>query len=174
MYWQAVTTSRHEARLSPREHEHQHTVSHHVEIVPRPAIRRRRFDYFGNRTLHFSLEEPHRSLEVVATSVVEVTPLPQPELARTPAWEVVRDRLRADRHRDVLDACEMTFDSPHVKATSELLAYASPTTPPRPTCRRRSGRCWRRAEACARTSRTSASAACARSGWPAATSAATG
>jgi len=126
-YSEAVTTSRHEARLSPREQEHQHTISHHVEIVPRPSVRRRRFDYFGNRALHFSLAEPHRSLEVVAQSVVDVNPLPQPDLSRTLPWEAVRDRLRSDRHRDVLDACEMTFESPHVKLSAELEAYAAPS-----------------------------------------------
>ena len=126
-YGEAVTTSRHEARLSPREHEHQHTLSHHIEILPRPTVRRRRFDYFGNRALHFCLEEPHRSLEVIATSLVDVTPLPPPDLGRTPPWEQVRDRLRSDRHRDVLDACEMTFDSPHIRTTADLEAYAVPS-----------------------------------------------
>jgi transglutaminase-like putative cysteine protease len=128
-YGEAVTTSRHEARLSPREHEHQHTVSHHIDIVPRPTVRRRRFDYFGNRTLYFCLEQPHRSLEVTATSVVDVVPLPQPDLSRSPPWETVRDRLRADRKRDVLDACEMTFDSPHVETSTALEAYAAPSFP---------------------------------------------
>jgi transglutaminase-like putative cysteine protease len=129
-YGDAVTTSRHEARLSPREHEHQHTISHHIEIVPRPTVRRRRFDYFGNRALHFCLEEPHRSLDVIATSVVEVSTLPLPDLAASPPWETVRDRLRGDRHRDVIDACEMTFDSPHVRTSAELQAYAAPSFPP--------------------------------------------
>jgi transglutaminase-like putative cysteine protease len=129
-YGDAVTTSRHEARLSPREHEHQHTISHHIEIVPRPTVRRRRFDYFGNRALHFCLEEPHRSLDVVATSVVEVSTLPLPDLAASPPWEAVRDRLRGDRHRDVIDACEMTFDSPHVRTSAELDAYATPSFAP--------------------------------------------
>jgi len=126
-YGEVVSTSHHEARLSPREHEHQHTVSHHVEIVPRPALRRRRFDYFGNRALHFSLNEPHRALEVVATSVVELLPLPQLDLARTPPWETVRERLRSDRRRDVLDAYQMTFESPHVKWSAALAEYAAPS-----------------------------------------------
>jgi transglutaminase-like putative cysteine protease len=128
-YGDAVTTSQHEARLSPREHEHQHTVSHQIEIVPRPALRRRRFDYFGNRALHFSLSEPHRALEVTATSVVDVRPLPLPDLARTPSWNDVRARLRDDRRRDVLDAYEMTFDSTHVLTSAELAAYAAPSFP---------------------------------------------
>jgi transglutaminase-like putative cysteine protease len=129
-YGEMVTTSRHEARLSPREHEHQHTISHTIEIMPRPVLRRRRFDYFGNRALHFSLDEPHRALEVVATSVVEVQPLILPDLARTPPWETVRDRLRRDRKRDVLDAYEMTFESPHVPWLAALGEYATPSFPP--------------------------------------------
>jgi len=132
-YGDVVTTSRHEARLSPREHEHQHTLSHTVEITPRPALRRRRFDYFGNRALHFTLDEPHRSLEVVATSLVDMSPLLLPPLDRTEPWEAVRDRLRNDRKRDVLDAYEMTFASPHVPPTTGLLEYAMPSfTPGRP------------------------------------------
>jgi transglutaminase-like putative cysteine protease len=128
-YGEMVTTSRHEARLSPREHEHQHTVAHSVEILPKPALRRRRFDYFGNRALHFCLDEPHRALEVVSTSVVEVQPPLLPPLERTVAWERVRDRLRVDRKRDVLDAYEMTFASPFVPAMGALGDYAVPSFP---------------------------------------------
>jgi transglutaminase-like putative cysteine protease len=128
-YSEVVSTSRHEARLSPREHEHQHTLAHQVEITPRPALRRRRFDYFGNRALHFTLDEPHRSLEVVAQSVVEVTPMLLPELGRTEPWEAVRDRMRADHKRDVLDAYEMAFASPHVPRTPGLGEYAAPSFP---------------------------------------------
>jgi transglutaminase-like putative cysteine protease len=126
-YSDVVATSQHEARLSPRELEHQHTISHTLEIVPRPALRRRRFDYFGNRALHFGLSEPHRALEVVATSVVEVNALLLPDLARTAAWETVRDALGRERRRDVLDAYEMTFESPRVQLMAELGEYAAPS-----------------------------------------------
>jgi transglutaminase-like putative cysteine protease len=126
-YGETVSTSRHEARLSPREHEHQHTIAHTVEILPKPAVRRRRFDYFGNRALHFCLDEPHRALEVVASSVVDVLPLLLPDLARTASWESVRDTMRSDRRRDVLDAFEMTFASPFVPAIPALADYARPS-----------------------------------------------
>jgi transglutaminase-like putative cysteine protease len=126
-YGDAVSTSHHEARLSPRELEHQHTISHTIEIVPRPALRRRRFDYFGNRALHFGLSEPHRALEVVATSVVEVHAMLLPDPARTAAWETVRDTLRREPRRDVLDAYEMSFESPRVQLLPELGEYAAPS-----------------------------------------------
>jgi len=126
VYSDAVTTSHHEARLSPRESEAQHTLSHDLTILPTPESRRRRFDYFGNRTINFSLCEPHRSLSVVASSIIELKALPSPELRGTPPWETVRDRLKHDRRRDVLDAYAMTFDSPYVAADEALNDYSAP------------------------------------------------
>lgn len=126
-YGDTVTTSHHEARLSPRDSEFQRTLSHELMVTPAPEARRRRFDYFGNRTVHFSISEPHRSLEVRASSVVEVTPLRPPLLSTTPPWESVRDRLHADRRRDALDAYAMCFDSPHVQVVPEVSAYARPS-----------------------------------------------
>jgi transglutaminase-like putative cysteine protease len=126
-YSETVTTSHHEARLTPRDHENQRSLSHELEIVPTPAVRRRRFDYFGNRTLHFHLSEPHKSLQVSVTTIVEAR-APRPlDLRRTPPWEEVRDRLRRDRRRDVLDAYQLAFESPHVALTPELVAYAAPS-----------------------------------------------
>lgn len=125
-YGDFVTTSHHEARLTPRESETQRTVTHELLVTPAPESQRRRFDYFGNRALHFSLSEPHRSLSVLAHSVVELKPHNLPELRATPAWESVRDRLRADRRRDVLDAYAMTFDSPFISVAPELHAFGEP------------------------------------------------
>lgn len=123
-YGDAVTTSHHEARLAPREGESQRTVAHELSIIPTPEARRRRFDYFGNRTVHFSLSEPHRAMSVTARSIVELKPVPPPDLHATPAWENVADRLRNDRRRDVLDAYAMTFDSPYVSASAALLEFS--------------------------------------------------
>ena len=127
VYSEPVTTSHHEARLSPRDSQNQRTISHEVMVRPVPESRRRRFDYFGNRAVHFSLSEPHRELEVVAESVVEMKPGREPALASTPTWESVRDRLSVDRRRDVLDAFEMTLESEHVTLFPAIAAYAAPS-----------------------------------------------
>src|SRR4030095_2174563 len=79
-YGEAVTTSHHEARLTPRESEHQRTLSHEIDVQPVAAVRRRRCDYFGNRTLWSSLNEPHESLTITAVSVVDVRIPPQLDL----------------------------------------------------------------------------------------------
>jgi transglutaminase-like putative cysteine protease len=133
-YGDAVTTSHHEARLSPRDGEGQRTLSHELVVTPEPASRRRRFDYFGNRAVHFSLSEPHRTLEVRATSVIEVRPLRAPDLFDTPPWESVRSAVSLDRKRDLLDAYQMTFNSPFVMQSQELREYAAASfTAERPT-----------------------------------------
>lgn len=132
-YGEPVTTSHHEARLAPRPSEHQRTIAHELDIRPLPAVRKRHYDYFGNRTTHFAFSEPHRSLDIKATSIVDVIPPKLPDFARSAAWEEVRDRLRADRRRDGLDACQMTFESPFISLFPELAAYAAESfTPGRP------------------------------------------
>jgi transglutaminase-like putative cysteine protease len=129
-YGDAVSTSHHQAHLAPRDGEGRRTLAHDVAITPSPSVRRERFDFFGNRALHFSIREPHRALEVVATSLVDVSPLGAPVFSGGPAWEVVRDRVRSDRRRDVLDAYAFAFDSPLVRAGAALADYAAPSFAP--------------------------------------------
>jgi len=130
VYGEPVPTSVHEARLSPRPSATQRTLSHEITIEPRPATRQEHLDYFGNRTLHFSLREPHKTLEVVATSLVDLAPTSPPLLEATPAWEAMRDRIRKERRADLLEAYSFTFDSAHVKTGRGLLEYALPSFSP--------------------------------------------
>ena len=132
-YGEAVSTSHHEAHLAPRDGEVLRTLAHDVAISPSPSVRRERFDFFGNRALHFSIREPHRALEVVASSLVELSPSEPPVLTASPPWEDVRDRLAGDRRRDVLDAYALTFESPQVRGGPEVSDYvATSFTPRRP------------------------------------------
>jgi transglutaminase-like putative cysteine protease len=126
-YASSVSTSHHDARLAPRASEQQRVDSFDIGVTPAPNFIRRRADYFGNRVLHFDLSEPHQTLEVVATSSVEIDPGAFPNPRSSPAWEAVVERLKTDRRRDVLDACQMTFDSPHVQRDSPFLDYALPS-----------------------------------------------
>jgi transglutaminase-like putative cysteine protease len=125
-----VSTSHHDARLTPRASEQQHVEFFDISVTPAPSFIRRRVDYFGNRVLHFDLSEPHQTLEVVATSSVAIDPRAFPSLQSSPAWEEVALRLKTDRRRDVLDARQMTFDSPHVVRERPFLDYAAPSFAP--------------------------------------------
>lgn len=128
-YGDLATTSHHEARLTPRQSEIQRTVTHELECSPSPATRRARLDYFGNRTNYFGLTEPHRRLDVTATSLVETSPTYLPDFSLTPAWEDVAAKLKQDLRRDVLQATQMRFASPLVPLIDGLKEYAIPSFP---------------------------------------------
>ncbi|HVJ20735.1 MAG TPA: transglutaminase family protein [Polyangiaceae bacterium] len=129
-YASSVSTSHHDARLAPRASEQQRVDAFDISVTPAPSFIRRRVDYFGNRVLHFDLSEPHQTLEVVASSNVEIDPGAFPNPRSSPPWEQVAERLKNDRRRDVLDACQMTFDSPHVQRGKPFLDYAAPSFEP--------------------------------------------
>ena len=126
-YGEPATTSHHEARLTPRQSDVQRTITHELECSPTPTTRRARLDYFGNRTNYFGLTEPHRKLEVIATSLVQTNPAYLPDFELTPPWEQVALRLRSDLRRDVLQAVQMRFASPLVPLFDELRDYAAPS-----------------------------------------------
>lgn len=123
-YADPVTTSHHLAHLAPRDEANQRCLQHVVDVTPQPQTLRERMDYFGNRMLYFGITEPHRTLDVIARSVVDLGPRPDLDLDASPAWENVADRLRTDRRRDVLDACQFTFDSPSVHTVADARDYA--------------------------------------------------
>lgn len=123
-YAEPASTSHHEARVTPRQTDVQRTITHDLDIFPEPQSRRGRLDFFGNRVTYFGLAEPHRKLEVTATSLIETLPPELPQFDRTPAWETVAERLRVDLRRDVLQAAQMRFSSPHVPTLPELHEYA--------------------------------------------------
>ncbi|MCA1940976.1 MAG: transglutaminase family protein [Caenispirillum bisanense] len=128
-YTQPVTISHHLAHLRPRQLATQQVHSHRLTITPQPATTAERRDYFGNSAFTFTLEETHDTLDVVADSLVTVAPPRPPDATRTPPWETVRDLVRDARRRDLLDACQYTFESPGVPLLPEVKAYALASFP---------------------------------------------
>jgi transglutaminase-like putative cysteine protease len=128
-YGEPVSSSHHLAHLAPREGELRRTLSHEVTVAPQPSVGRERRDFFGNRAYYFSIREPHRALEVTATSVVELLPVPPLALADSPPWDQLRDQVRRGRRRDLIDAYAYTFESPQLRASPGVRDYALPSFP---------------------------------------------
>jgi transglutaminase-like putative cysteine protease len=102
-------------------------------IKPQPTVLERRIDYFGNHVTSFAIQEPHTKLVVTAVSKVHVAPLAPIAPDETASWETVRDHLRSPQSARNLEACQFTFDSPHVKCSEGLKDYAAQSfTPNRP------------------------------------------
>ena len=116
-----------EARLLPRELSHQKVLSTGLEIEPQPHDYYERFDYFGNRTVYFSIQQPHDQLVVTATSVVEKSDSSISEEAGVLSWEAARAQSQSDHSDDAIEAMQFVLDSPSITANDLLLDYARPS-----------------------------------------------
>jgi len=124
-YTGLVGHSYNEARLLPRECKHQDLISSRLEITPKETDFRVREDFFGNKIAYFAITEPHSTFIITAISEVEVHGnVAQLDLSRGTSWEEVREILQHDNRTDVQDARQYTLDSPYIKISPELAAYA--------------------------------------------------
>ncbi len=124
-YEREVSASYGEVHLHPREAPGQQTYTSTLAIDPVPEHHRERRDFFGNRAAHFTVLEPHTSLTVTATSVVEVEGRDlRPQVGRR-TWEQARDLLRAETGADVVDARQFVLDSSAAPASALATEYAS-------------------------------------------------
>jgi transglutaminase-like putative cysteine protease len=129
-YAEPVSLSHHLVHLSPRADNGQVCTRREVSISPPPAFRRDRLDPFGNRATYFSIEEPHRQLTVDAVFEVTVPAPSRPPLLFPASAEQIRERINRERRADVVEAYSYTFDSPHVRASAALAAFAAPSFSP--------------------------------------------
>jgi transglutaminase-like putative cysteine protease len=121
-----VTASYSEAHLVPRPLPHQAVLESSLAIDPTPGQRSEHVDYFGNVTSFFSVDTPHTTLTVLATSVVEVSRPPVIGPDAGPAWHAVADALRRDGSLDPEGHVRaMTLDSPLIGTPADARAYAA-------------------------------------------------
>jgi transglutaminase-like putative cysteine protease len=96
-----------------------------LEISSPPAVSITRTDYFGNLVTFFTVQEPHRKLEITAINEVKVHPRPTPDPAGTMPWEQASHFLQTHRDAETLDAYQFVFDSHYIKRDPALAAYAA-------------------------------------------------
>lgn len=129
-YSEPVTTSHHAARVEPRTGQKQQRTWSNLTISPEPAVRKTRSDYFGNSVCFFSVQELHQRLEIVSESVVKLEPGSPPDLEESPAWEDVAAALREPVAPATFEAQQFVYESPHVRPSAELAAFAAPSFKP--------------------------------------------
>ena len=59
------------ATIKPRNSPGQSLLSYNIHIGPEPAEFSERVDFFGNNITRFSIQQPHKELEVISESIVE-------------------------------------------------------------------------------------------------------
>jgi transglutaminase-like putative cysteine protease len=117
------------AHLKPRPMPHQRVISTNVRVSPWPSVTREHQDVFGNRVSYFSLQQAHSTLEICATSEVDVALPSLPKLI-DPPWEQAHRRLHRQSDTDSLAARTFTLSSPAIPTLSEARAFAAADFPP--------------------------------------------
>jgi len=123
-YSEPVSVSHHAARVTPRDSGHQRLEDFAMSVNPEPAVRKMRTDYFGNGICFFSIQQRHREFTLEASSQVTVTAGTPPAPTLSPAWEEAVAMFRDPVSPEVVEPYQFCFDSPMVRTSPELAAYA--------------------------------------------------
>ncbi len=127
-YSEAVSLCHSMAHLQPRDTARQRCVLRKLTVDPQPEVADDWLDYYGNMVHSFTLQKPHRRLMVTAVSKVEVQASGGTHgdmYGRR--WEEVRDLVQSQRQRETLDAVQFVYESPMVKVSEAVRAYAQPS-----------------------------------------------
>ncbi|HXJ18795.1 MAG TPA: transglutaminase family protein [Polyangia bacterium] len=127
-YSEPVTTSHHELHVLLRGSPRQKIWSEMLSVEPVAAIRRDRFDWFGNRTTHLAIHDRHSELTVTADAEVEVI-APRPLEGPGRPWEATRDWVRAAADPGARASVEMVLPSQHIALSELALELALPSFP---------------------------------------------
>ena len=124
-YSDSVNLCYNEARLTPRNCDHQHCNESQFVVAPEPRSCRERQDFFGNTVYYFSIQQPHSGLTVTVTSHVAVKGGTIPsDSAKHLAWEAVREELRTATNAEILEMRQYILDSAMIPVMPELRTYA--------------------------------------------------
>jgi len=128
-YKNSVSVGDHVACLTPRSLPDHRCMGHELRISPETTTTNRT-DYFGNRLTFFTIDEPHKELAVEARSEVVVDRRATPLSDHSSPWEDVAKALSQHRSAESLEAYQFIFESPRIRPSAQLAAYASQSFTP--------------------------------------------
>lgn len=115
-----------QAHLIPRNTDYQECNKSEIYVSPKPGYLAERDDYYGNSYFYFSLHKQHKKLVIDVTS--EITTLDKSsslDLDLGITCQQARAILSNEKNPEIVQAREYMLDSPMIKATPELRAYAA-------------------------------------------------
>jgi len=130
LYTDPVSLCQNTLHLQPRLNDRQFLISSEIQVQPEPAVRSERVDFFGNPELYLAMQEPHRSLTIVARCEVDVAVSAIKDDFVSPPWDSVPEMLKAARDPVSMEALQYTYESPLVPRHPLLADYARPSFPP--------------------------------------------
>ncbi|WCL49343.1 transglutaminase family protein [Leptospira sp. GIMC2001] len=113
------------AHMYPPNTPHQECYRTFIDVNPRPSASSFRKDYFGNNLFFFSIEDPHKQLEVKVESSVKTNQPSYANFARSCPWPEAQTRLMKSTTRSDIEALEYLLPSAHVPFNPKFAEYAA-------------------------------------------------
>lgn len=112
--------------LRPRPTATQTVVSNDIAISPEPTIITDHIDYFGNCSYYVEVRTPHKVLDIVQTSMLDVH-WPRVDLDALNQWTVqsAAQHIATDPAIDIVEATNYLMASQLVELAPEVATYAS-------------------------------------------------
>ncbi|MDR1711712.1 MAG: transglutaminase family protein [Propionibacteriaceae bacterium] len=111
-YAEQVSASHNEARMTPRNNREQFVLAAMVDISP-TAWTHTYADYWGTTVTAFEISHPHRELDVVATSTVDVGD--RAGVGPGVSWAELSDPNFRDQRCEMLEICEHVAPVPALR-----------------------------------------------------------
>ena len=118
LYGEKMSSGQSLGHLTPRATPHQTVNSSSMLVDPEPEDRSSWLDAFGNPVDSFTITSPHETLEVIATSQVDVV-VPELQVVDEP-WETIMARLPSGFGKIDVDAQQFVLPSPFIPYLFEL------------------------------------------------------
>lgn len=100
-----------------------------LTIDPVPGFLNPQQDFFSNPVTFFTVQEPHRRLNVTVEFEAEV--VTRPQLGHSAGWQETANRLALPDESEAILASQFRFDSTWVGRSDELRDFACPSFGPR-------------------------------------------
>ncbi len=118
------------AHMYPLTSRHQDCFRTHVTVNPKPVVSSFRRDYFGNQVFLFSVEDPHKSLEVIVESTIRTHSAEVGyDLMRSTPWNEIESLLAESNLEQDISAIEYLHHSPFIVKRHEFAEFARPFFP---------------------------------------------
>jgi transglutaminase-like putative cysteine protease len=121
-YGEKMSSGQSLGHLTLRATPHQQVITSSIAVSPEPEDITEWLDAFGNPVSSFTITEPHDSLEVVASSLVDVTVPALPDSDEP--WERTMARFSTASGRDDVEAQQFVLPSPFIPYLFDLHALA--------------------------------------------------
>ncbi|GBF51423.1 cysteine protease [Leptospira ryugenii] len=103
------------AHMYPLTSRHQECFRTHITVLPKPVVSSFRRDYFGNQVFLFSVEDPHKTLEVTVESTIRTHSQEVGyDLSRSRPWNEIKGLIAESFLEQDINAQEYLFPSPFI------------------------------------------------------------